>query len=168
MFINGFLAVGVPTGLGAFTEFSGPGYARQPISFGEAVDGVSYNSCAYTFCMTVRGFSGRAIYDAPSGGNLLLVMPFPTPFAQGRLPWDAADAGTIRLVFTALQPYHQGAAYSGSFPPATVIGSANDNYDIVNAIGPTPLAGLPIPTINTAPLSTGVGVTLTRGILAKT
>ena len=41
--------------------------------------------------------AGRAIYDAPTGGNLLLVMPFATPYARGRLPWDAGDVGHLRL-----------------------------------------------------------------------
>lgn len=166
MFLAGFLALGQPTGPGQFTETTQLGYARQPIIFGDVVDGNCFNSNAYTFGMTVRGFSGRAIYDAPAGGNLLLVLPFPTPLAPGRLPWDTLDAGTLRLTFTAMQPYHNGLAYTGTILAGAVAGTCNDAADIQNTA--QSVAGNPLPIINTAPMTAGVGLTITRGTVAKT
>ncbi len=166
MFVAGFLALGQPTGPGQFAELALPGYARQPIAFGDVVDGNCYNVNAYSFGQTVRGYSGRAIYDSPSGGALLLVLPFPTPLAPGRLPWEAMDASTLRLTFTAMQPYHNGLAYTGTILAGAVAGTCNDAADIQNTA--QSIAGNPSPIINTAQMTAGVGLTITRGTLAKT
>ena len=79
MFIDAYLALCSAVSPGAATELMVPGYARQPIGFNDPVDGVTVSAVPYAFGMTVRGAVGRAIYDAPTGGNLLLVCPFATP-----------------------------------------------------------------------------------------
>jgi hypothetical protein len=157
VFINGFLALGTSPSAGAFTEASNSGgttgYARQPISFGKAVKGVCYNAIPWTFGQGPRGFTCRAIYDAPTGGNLTMIMPFPTPLAAGRLPWDFGDP--------------DGDAFTGTLAAASVIGVCNDSYDVVNQVGNVvPNSGTYAPVINTAVLYSGVALTITRGVLA--
>ena len=45
MFIEGYLALCSALGTGTATELSGvTGYARQPIAFGEPVDGVTFST----------------------------------------------------------------------------------------------------------------------------
>jgi hypothetical protein len=151
MFIDGYLALATAVSAGAATEFSGGGYARQPIAFG-------------------------AVYDAPTGGNLLLVLPYPTPIASGRLPWDAGEAGHLRLFFTALGSIHRGASYTGRITSGAMAGLCSDAYDVVNPVdvsgrtsgaGPfnDPLMGNPRPLINTATMTAGVALSVARGVL---
>jgi hypothetical protein len=171
VFINAFLALGTSPSAGAFTEASNSGgttgYVRQPIAFGKAVNGVCRNAIPWTFGQGPRGFTCRAIYDAPTGGNLMLLMPFPTPLAIGRLPWDFGDVGALRLVFSALATYPDSDAYSGTLAAASVIGTCNDSYDVVNQLGNVvPVSGTYAPVINTAVLYSGVALTITRGVLA--
>jgi hypothetical protein len=171
VFINGFLALGTSPSAGAFTEASNSGgttgYARQQIAFGKAVNGVCRNAIPWTFGQSPRSFTCRAIFDAPTGGNLLMVMPFPTPLAAGRLPWDFGDVGGLRLVFSALATYPDGDAFTGNLAAATAIGTCNDSYDVVNQVGNVvPTSGTYAPVINTAVLYSGVALTITRGVLA--
>jgi hypothetical protein len=178
MFIDGYLALATAVSAGAITEFSGGGYARQPIAFGDPVDGVTFSAVPYTFGQAVRlgTVAGRAIYDAPTGGNLLLVLPYPTPIATGRLPWDAGDAGHLRLFFTALGSIHRGASYTGRLAAAAMAGLCSDAYDVVNPVdvsGRTagaspfydPLMANPRPLINTATMTAGVALSVARGVL---
>ena len=176
MFIDGYLALCSTVGAGTATELAVPGYARQPIAFGEPEDGVCFSTVPYTFGQAVRWMNngqqlfpapvGRAIYDAPTGGRLLLVLPFPQPFAPGRLPWDAGDPGHLRLFFTALQQTHRGAAYTGQIPAGAMAGLCNDGYDVVTLHDIGQVQGQERPLINTGTMTAGVGLTMTRGVLA--
>ena len=179
MFIDGYLALATAVSPGAITEFSGSGYGRQSIAFGDPVDGVCFSAVPYTFGQAVRlgTVAGRAIFDAPTGGNLLLVLPFPTPIASGRLPWDAGEAGHLRLFFTALGSIHRGASYTGRIAAGAMAGLCSDAYDVVNPVdvsGRTPglspfqsdpLMANPRPLINTATMTTGVALSVARGVL---
>jgi len=171
VFINGFLALGTSPSAGAFTEAANTGgttgYARQPIAFGKAVKGVCYNAMPWTFGQGPRGFTSRAIYDAPTGGNLMMIAPMPMPLAAGRLPWDFGDVGALRLVFSALATYPDGDAFTGTLAATSVIGTCNDSYDVVNQLGNVvPASGTYTPVINVATLYSGVALTITRGVLA--
>ncbi len=164
-FIDGYLGLLSAAGVGTATELVAPGYARQPISFNDPVNGVCVNTIAYAFGQRVTGAIGRAIYDAPTGGNLLLVMPHPTPIAPGRLRWDAGEAGHLRLFLTALQPYLRGASFTGRLAAASLIGATSDAFDIVNPVSTSTDPANPQPLINTAPLSSGVALSINRGVL---
>lgn len=153
------------TAIRGCTELTAPGYSRQPIQFNNAVAGVCFSANAYSFGSTVRGAVGRAIYDAPSGGNLLLVMPFAMPTAPARLPWDSGAQGHLRLFLTALQPYLSGRAYTGRLSAGAVIGAASDLHDLVNAADLSQDPANPPPLINLAPLSAGVALSINRGVL---
>ncbi len=178
MFIDGYLALATAVGPGTATECALPGYARQPIAFSDPVDGIAFNANPFTFGMALRaGAVGRAIYDAPTGGNLLLVLPFPTPIATGRLPWDSGEAGFLRLFFTALQQVHRGASYTGRIAAGAMAGLCSDSADVVSpsdtsgrtpGLAPgayDPLMGNPRPLINTATMTAGVALSLNRGVL---
>ena len=166
MFIDGYLALATAVGAGSITECALTGYARQPISFGEPQDGIAFSANPYTFGQAVRsGAVGRAIFDAPSAGNLLLVMPFPTPIARDRLPWDSGETSHIRLFFTALQQSHRGAAYTGRIAAAAMAGLCSDANDIISRNDITQSLGNPRPLINTAMMTAGVALSINRGVL---
>ena len=178
MFIDGYLALATAIAGASVTECTLAGYARQPISFNDPTDGIAFSANAFSFGQALRaGAVGRAIYDAPTGGNLLLVLPFPVPLATGRLPWDAGEAGHLRLFFTALQQIHRGAAYTGRIAAGAMAGLCSDAYDLVNPVdvsGRTsgitgtaydPLMGNPRPLINTATMLAGVALSINRGVL---
>ena len=166
MFIDGYLALATAATAGAITECALSGYARQPISFSEPVDGIAFSSTPYSFGMAIRaGAVGRAIHDAPSGGNLLLVMPFPTPLAGARLPWDSGEAGHLRLLFSALQQSHRGAAFTGRIAAGAAAGLCSDAYDVANGNDLSQSQGNPRPLINTAAMTAGVALSISRGVL---
>ena len=125
-FIDGYLAECSAVAAGSCTEFATAGYARQPVFFNATAKGATSIATPYTFG---GGFSGtvvgRAIYDAPTGGNLLLVMPLATPLVTSQ-PGDAADVGSIKLNFTVLANYQYGEAYSGAAAAAAVLGTTGD------------------------------------------
>jgi hypothetical protein len=71
------------------------------------------------------------------------------------------------LVFSALATYPDGDAFTGTLAAASVIGTCNDSYDVVNQVGNVvPASGTYAPVINTAVLYSGVALTITRGVLA--
>ena len=165
MFIDAYLALISAAGPGSCVEVTTPGYARQAIAFSVPTDGVSMSSIPYGFGMLRTGAIGRAIYDAPTGGNLLLVLPFPTPLSTWRPLWDGGDVGVIRLVFTVMAGIHRGAAYTGRLAAGTEMGTCSDLYDIG---GPTDVSqglGNPRLAIATATMTAGVALSIARGTL---
>ena len=167
MFIDGYLALCGTVGTGTATEVTGvPGYVRQPISFGEPTNGVTVNANAYSFGMGTRWTNngialyptpaGRAIFDAPSGGNLLLVLPFAS--TSGRLPWDMGDAAHIQLQLSALAGFPRGASFTGRIAAGAAAGGCSDRFDIVNP-------GNISQYVNTAVMTAGVALSIKRGIL---
>ena len=178
MFIDGYLALATAINGAAVTECALLGYGRQPIAFGDPTDGIAFSAIPYTFGQALRaGAVGRAIYDGPVGGNLLLVLPFPVPLATGRLPWDTGEAGHLRLFFTALQQIHRGGAFTGRIAAGAMAGLCSDAYDLVNPVDVSsrtagitgtaydPLTGNPRPLINTAQMLAGVALSIDRGVL---
>ncbi|MBV8094353.1 MAG: hypothetical protein JOY71_18925 [Acetobacteraceae bacterium] len=164
-FISAYLALCSAVGTGTATEVSTTGYSRQPISFAVPRNGVCTNARPWNFGFPKPGpLAGRAIYDQPAGGNLLLVMPFftarPTP---GGGPVDAGDVGDIVINLTALQGFAEGEAFSGSLAAGAVVGTVYDRQDIV---GPVVSGGGYQLVTNSSQLSTGVALAVNRGILA--
>lgn len=167
-FVDGFLALCSAVGTGTCVEMAGPGYSRQPISFSTPKSGLSVSTKPFNFGFAnVTGpIAGRAIYDAPTGGNLLLVLPHATsrPIPGGG-PVDAGADNFISLIFTALQSLADGAVYSGSIAAGAVAGSCYDQADVLGSSS-TVLGGNLVPAaINTSPLSAGVQLALNRGLL---
>ncbi len=166
MFIDAYLGLVTAVGTGTCTEVSIPGYSRQAICFSAPRAGVSVTARSWNFGFARPGqLAGRALYDAPTGGNLLLTLPFsaarPVP---GGGPVDQGDVGDIVLTFTALQPFADGSVYSGTFAAAAVIGSVYDRQDIVGSVVGGG-GGYQLVT-NSSPLSTGVALVANRGVLA--
>lgn len=166
MFIDGFLALCTSVSVGACVELTGAGYNRQPIAFGEPLNGVTVNCIPFSFGANLRpsGLAGRAIFDAPTGGNLLMVMPFPAGHAQGTL-WDSGDVGFLRLAFAALAGIARGQSATLRLAAGSVIGSCNDSFDIVNNFDLTVDRANPRPQINLAQLTAGVALSVNRGVL---
>jgi len=171
MFIDGFLALCPTIGPGVCTEPTAAGYLRQPISFARSVNGVSVSSIPFSFgtaISSVGPFAGRAIFDAPTAGNLLMVLPFPTPRAPGgRIP-DSGDVAAIRLLFDALAAYPNGDAFSGTFAAGATIGQT---YDELALRVPSTIqvdGGHYVLNANLMPITAGVALTIQRGSLRAT
>lgn len=169
MFISGFLALCSAVGTGTCTEVGGGDYARQAIAFGTPRNGLSLSVTPYSFgypAMT-GPVAGRAIFDAPTGGNLLLVLPHATPRPIAG-PIDTADAGFISLFFTAMQNYPDGSAFSGAFTAGSTVGSCYDELEVL-ARGAKVAGGGYVPAaINSSPMTAGVALTVKRGLLSAT
>ena len=177
-FITGFLGLCSAVGTGTATEIGGvAGYARQPIAFSMPKNGVSVSSVGFDFGLvgTQSNVVGRAIYDAPSAGNLLAVLPHASP----RLPQggsiDRGEQGTITLILTALASYPDGSAYSGSFSPGASLGIVFDKDEIVgwSSTAPNAVSGVTVLprggqflAVKASALSAGAALTVTRGLLA--
>ena len=142
--IDGWLGECQVTGTGACTEPATPGYARQPISFSTLGAGLTVNAQPYTFGQGVTGtIAGRAVYDAPTGGRLLLVLPSAAPIAipsQG----DRGDVGALRFTLAPLAGYSRVDAFSGSFALGSILGNTPDGSTV----------------------TAGTNETITRGVLA--
>ncbi len=171
-FIDGFLGLLSAAGTGTATEVVTTGYQRQPISFSTPRSGRSVSSMPFGFGFLGRTGTifGRAVFDAPTGGRLLLVLPVatPRPFPLGG-PTDAAEAGHIHLQFDALAQFPAGDAFTGGLAAGTMVGTVFDETDVVsrNAVV-DPTTGSYRLIANAASLSTGVALTITRGVLAAT
>ncbi|MGI4939671.1 MAG: phage tail fiber protein [Janthinobacterium lividum] len=171
MFVDGYLALVASFGGNAAAEVAVAGYGRQPISFSVPIDGTFANSTPWNFGSVFGGavqptLAGLAVYDAAAGGRLLLAWPFSTPrqYLPGYSP-RSGDVGELRLSLAALAGIHSGAAFTGTLPAATAIGLAWDNFDRAGHFA-DPGGSVPIQQYNRNPLSSGIGLTITRGILA--
>jgi len=180
MFISGFLALCSATGTGTCTEFPSGGYARQPIAFGTPKGGLTVNSTPFSFGYPglPEQVAGRAIYDASTGGNLLLVLPFaaPRPLPGGG-PVDAGDVGYIRLLFSAMAAFPDADAFTGTLAAGAISGQCYDSGDIVGTFSTAPNAASGVTlypiggqqlAVRASSLSTGVALTINRGTLQAT
>lgn len=135
----GLLTALDPAGGTAVVEASGAGYGRQPVRFGTAVSGISKLSAPYSFGSAKVGQTvGRGIWSAPSGGYLLLVLPYGNgPRLQpSGAPVDSQDVGGITLSIVSMAAYPDGEAFSGTILPApggNVVGAVYDSVDEVLA-----------------------------------
>ncbi len=145
MFIDGFLALCSAVGAGSATEITAPTYARQAISFTAPRFGISRNSTPWSFGNANGGpMAGRAIYDAPSGGNLLFILPHYAPRPpMGGGPTDAGDVGDIVLNFSGV-PYlpalPEGTAFTGLLAAGATVGSAWDVREVIGVVNAMSLA----------------------------
>jgi hypothetical protein len=167
--IDGYLTLCSAISGATVTEVAG--VTRQPMSFGNPLFGGSVNSRHWTFGAGLVGpYAGRAVYDSPTGGKLLLVIPFSAARPQpGSGPCDAGDVADICISFDALSTYESAAPYSGTFAAGATIGTCWDRQDVIGggyvlATDPANYTTL----VHTSPLVCGVGLTLSRGVLQVT
>ena len=173
-FVDGFLGLATAISGGSVTEASGAGYQRQQIAFSIPKAGMSGSSKPYTFGPAFgSGVSGqlvgRAVYDSPSGGNLLLIMPFPStrPLpASG--PLDMGDDGFLSLTFTAMQSFPDGSAYSGSWTAGSAIGTCYDRAGVLGPSGMVQGGGYVPASIASTTLTCGANLVIVRGVLQAT
>jgi hypothetical protein len=90
---------------------------------------------------------------------------------------DFGDVGTMRIFIASMSQYADGEAYESLFAGGSVLGTCNDAVDVQGGYGALTTSGAtgtvggglanyqPGPVINTAVLSTGSGVAISRGIL---
>ena len=176
-FISGFLGLCSAYSPGACTEVAAAGYARQPISFGSPRFGLCVNSRPFGFQagLGIAQVAARAVYDAPTGGNLLVVMPHATPRGVGRGQTDGGDVGYITLLFNALVNFPDGEAYSASIASGATVGQC---YDALEVIGTTsappatqagmttyPLAGNLFLSTLASSVTSGAALVMRRGVL---
>jgi hypothetical protein len=129
-FVDGYIALCGAVGTGTCTELSASGYARQPVYFTAPVKGVSPlgNPVSFQIAATI---AGRAIYDAPTGGNLIMVMPVAATITS---PGVNYDVGAIKLTFTALAPYQFGETYIGKVAATTAMGTTSDGTTLTSGV----------------------------------
>ena len=176
-FVSGFLALCSSVGAGTATEISAAGYARQGIGFSMPRNGVCVNGNSFDFGAVEpsANIAGRGVYDAPTGGNLLLVLPHAAP----RLPQggsvDRGEAGYITLILNALASYPSGDAFSGTFSAGGLLGMCYDGDEIVgwSSTAPNAVSGVTVLprggqflAVKASALSAGAALTVTRGLLA--
>lgn len=122
--ITGFLADCTAVTTTTCTEFSGTGYGRQPIRLSDPVFGVTVNRGAFSFGNAVTGpIAGRAIYDAATGGNLVLILPFA---AAQTVTIDQGDVGAISLTVTGLTTLQNAANFSAPYAAGGTVGTMAD------------------------------------------
>lgn len=142
--IDGWLGQCSATAAAACTEPTSASYARQPISFASPIKGVTISSTPYQFSQAGLGtVAGRAIFDAPTGGHLLVVLPLATSYAvpsQG----DYGDVGALRFTWSAMTGIANGDAFSSSFLAGATVGATPDGSAV----------------------TVGTNETFTRGVLA--
>jgi hypothetical protein len=129
-FIDGYLGLCSAVGTGTCTELTSAGYARQPVYFTPPVKGVSPLGNPVTFSLATP-IAGRAIYDAPTGGNLLMVMPVVTTITASGVTYDV---GALKLTLTALIPYQFGEAYVGKVAATTAFGTTTDGNVLTSGV----------------------------------
>ena len=163
---DGYLAECTAVATGSCTELTGGSYARQPISFQDAVKGVSNSSVPYSFGGGAAGtIVGRAVYDAPTGGNLMLVIPLATPVVSP--PVDQSDVGAIKLTITALQAYQSAKVVNTLLQPGVALGTSGDGSVVSSGVKLAVRSGYLAPAypsfdasgVNSAVLSTGFAIT---------
>ena len=135
-FIDGFLAQCSTVGPGTCTEIVSAAYARQSVGFATPTSGRSVNATPFTFGSNgVPSIAGHAVYDAPTGGNLLLVLPLASPAAFGNGVVDAGDVGTLAVIYTGLSGVGDGSAFVGDFAAASVLGTSIDGSVVTTGSG---------------------------------
>jgi len=89
-----------PTDADTGTELSGAGYARQPITFEAAVAGAAGNDALVEFGPATASWgtiTHIGIYDAVTGGNLLLHGTLAVPRVVGDTDKAIFVAGTLTI-----------------------------------------------------------------------
>ena len=144
-FIDGYIADCSATTSTTCTEFTATGYSRQPMFFNAPTSGVTRNAAPFSFSPLVTGVvAGRAIYDAPSGGTLLLIIPLAAPLTITG-GGDHQDVGTITLTFTAMVPLYYSESYIGTAAAGSTLGSTADGSTLTNSHDLTFLRGIMLP-----------------------
>ena len=131
--LDGYAALCTAVAAGTCSELASAGYARQPVSFSDAVLGASVNATPLSFgAGGVGPIAGRAVYDAPAGGNLIAVIPLATPLVQ--TPQNLADVGSIRLTIAALSAFQNSKLYSGTVAPGAALGATPDGSTVTAGV----------------------------------
>lgn len=173
MFVAGFLALVSAINGAAVTECTSLGYARQPINFGNPKFGVCVNAQPWSFGAAPSGtFAGRAIFDAPTGGNLLMILPFSSARPISGSPGDGGDVGAIALNLSLLSSYADGSAYSAEWLADFAPGITYDTQDTIGitSTAPTPAAGITVLpqggmflSVRASPITLGTNLIIARG-----
>ena len=128
--IDGWLAQCSAVAAAACTEPTASTYARQPISFASPVKGLTVNATTYQFSQANLGtVAGRAIFDAPTGGHLLLVLPLAAGYAVP-IQGDYGDVGALRFTWTSMTAIANGDAFSASFLAGSTVGATPDGSSV--------------------------------------
>ena len=146
-FIDGYLAECTAVAAGQCTEVTATGYARQPVFFNNAVKGVAPLGSSFFFGPASAGtIAGRAIFDAPTGGNLVLVLPLATPLVIGT-QGDNGDVGALKPTFTALVNLQAGELLNTTMLAGSTIGTTLDGSAITAGVNLTLFRGILSPAV---------------------
>ena len=133
-FLEGYLAECSAVTSTSCTEVTGSSYGRQPIAFADARAAPALSSTAVAvprLRQRHRGrLAGHAVYDAPSGGNLLLVIPLASTFSP---PPDQGDVGALSITVTNLA-IAVPATYSGTYAAGGTVGTTPDGSTVTAGI----------------------------------
>jgi hypothetical protein len=176
-FVDGWVGLCSLTGPGAVTELAAAGYARQPVSFSLVAPAWSGEGASralmpratnstfgfpYALANNATAPAGRAVWDAPVGGNLLLILPYGGG-ARTR-PVELCEAGDLVLEGLAFV-----STYSGQVASGATLGACYDKADIIGprtpAVGEVQGPGGFVVVKNTGIITAGVALALNRGVL---
>jgi hypothetical protein len=118
------------------TEPTATGYTRQPISFNGIGGGTVVSASPYTFppvATATISLAGRAIFDAPAGGNLLAVVPLASA-ATTPSYGDRAEAGAIRFTIPGYAGAINADTISALWPAGTTIGTTPDGSAVTAGV----------------------------------
>ncbi len=152
-FADGWLSDCSAVSAGSCTEVAPAGYARQPIFFLTPTNsGILTNGQPFYFPQTTAGLSiaGRALYDAPTGGHLLAVIPWTVAQTAGSTG-DRGDVGAFSISLTGYTTNYVGDAIVANYASGATLGT---NATLVNGVA------------DGAVVTTGTQLAVWRGILA--
>jgi hypothetical protein len=134
----GYLGLGTSYSGSVFNEISGGGYARKAVTLASP-DGVALtNTAGLTFGPDLGSAWGSitwtALFDAPSGGNALLVWPQRMPPYVAASGTVTVGAGSIQLVLPQIIQALTGGVFS-NFPAGSVLGSVGGTAGVVAGTG---------------------------------
>ena len=155
-FMEGYLAECTAITATTCTELTGGSYARQPISFGDPVKGVSFNRIPYSFGNISGTVAGRAVYDSATGGNLLVTMPLATALS---VPPDQGDVGTLKVTVTGMVNVGNASLYSAPIAAGATFGTTGDGSNVSAVLASQMLRGEFLPRAAAADVDVLLDVT---------
>ena len=129
-FFTGYLAQGTG-GVSGFTENTATGYARQPVTMSSLVNGnCSLAAPVVTTAQAATTVTQRALYDAQTGGNLIMWWSLSSPPTIQIGGVDQLKTGALSHTFPALYNGAGTGAQPVDFLTGTKVGTTVDGSPI--------------------------------------
>ena len=147
------------------TEVTTAGYARQAVSMSGLSGGVVVNTNSITFPQVGTGnavLAGRAVYDAPTGGNLVLVLPVATAYSVPTIG-DRLDTGAVKFTIAGYTGTVSADVISAAWQAGTAIGTTTDGSSVTVGVNVAAARGVASAYLGASDALYSVGATQTTG-----